>query len=127
MFEETTQASQSSSLAGSSSGRMRMLTSALFDSLVLQGKGPIAVEFMSYGCAHCRAIEPVLQQVAEMVKGKEKLFQVNVAVEQALAESFAIQGTPTLVMFLDGQEAGRVEGVSPSVSSVLAAVTQPFE
>jgi len=127
MFEETTQASQSSSLAGSSSGRMRMLTSALFDSLVLQGKGPIAVEFMSYGCAHCRAIEPVLQQVAEMVKGKEKLFQVNVAVEQALAENFAIQGTPTFVMFLNGQEAGRAEGTPPIVSSVLTAVTQPFE
>ena len=127
MFEETTQASQSSSLAGSSSGRMRMLTSALFDSLVLQGKGPIAVEFMSYGCAHCRAIEPVLQQVAEMVKGKEKIFQVNVAVEQELAESFEIQGTPTLVMFLNGQEAGRVEGAPPNVSRVLTAVTQPFE
>ena len=127
MFEETPHASQSASFAGSSSGRMRMLTGALFDSLVLQGKGPIAVEFMSYGCAHCRAMEPILQRVAEMVKGKEKVFQVNVAVEQGLAESFEIQGTPTLVMFLNGQEAGRVEGAPPNVSSVLAAVTQPFE
>lgn len=104
-----------------------MLTNASFDRLVLQGQGPIAVEFMSYGCAHCRALEPILQQVAEMVKGKEKVFQVNVAVETALAESFEIQGTPTLVMFLNGQEAGRVEGAPPNVSSVLTAVTQPFE
>lgn len=123
MIEETAGASR----AASSSGRMRMLTSASFDPLVLQGEGPIAVEFMSYGCAHCRAIEPILQQVAEMVKGKEKIFQVNVAVEQGLAESFEIQGTPTLVMFLNGQEAGRVEGAPPNVSSVLTAVTQPFE
>ena len=127
MFEETADGSQSSSLASSSSGRIRMLTSALFDSLVLQGNGPIAVEFMSYGCAHCRAIEPILQRVAVMVKGKEKIFQVNIAVEQGLAESFDIQGTPTLVMFLNGQEAGRVEGAPPNVSSVLKAVTQPFE
>ena len=118
---------EGASRAASSSGRMRMLTSASFDPLVLQGEGPIAVEFMSYGCAHCRAIEPILQQVAEMVKGKEKIFQVNVAVEQGLAESFEIQGTPTLVMFLNGQEAGRVEGAPPNVSSVLTAVTQPFE
>jgi thioredoxin 1 len=123
MIEDTAEAS----LAGSSSARMRMLTSASFDPLVLQGEGPIAVEFMSYGCAHCRAIEPILEQVAEMVKGKEKIFQVNVAVEQGLAESFEIQGTPTLVMFLNGQEAGRVEGAPPNVSSVLTAVTQPFE
>jgi len=113
--------------AASSHGRTRLLTSASFDSLVLQGEGPIAVEFMSYGCAHCRAIEPILQQVAELVKGKEKVFQVNVAVEQGLAETFEIQGTPTLVMFLNGQEAGRVEGVLPNASSVLTAITQPFE
>ena len=123
MIEQTAEASR----AASTSGRMRMLTSASFDPLVLQGEGPIAVEFMSYGCAHCRAIEPILEQVAEMVKGKEKIFQVNVAVEQGLAESFKIQGTPTLVMFLNGQEAGRVEGAPPNVSSVLTAVTQPFE
>ena len=127
MFEEKPQPPPSSSLAGSSSGPLRMLTSELFDSLVLQGKGRIAVEFMSYGCAHCRAIEPILRKVAEMVKNKEKVFQVNVAVEQGLAESFAIQGTPTLVMFLNGQEAGRVEGVLPNASSVLTAITQPFE
>ena len=127
MIEDTAEGSQSASLAGSTTGRMRMLTSALFDSLVLQGKGPIAVEFMSYGCAHCRAIEPILQRVAVMVKGKEKIFQVNVAVEQGLAQNFDIQGTPTLVMFLNGQEAGRVEGAPPNVSSVLTAVTQPFQ
>lgn len=127
MLDETPDALQSSSVADGSSGRMRMLTSASFDPLVLRGKGPIAVEFMSYGCAHCRAIEPILRRVAEMVKGKEKIFQVNIAVEQGLAESFDIQGTPTLVMFLDGQEAGRVEGAPPNVSSVLTAVTQPFE
>jgi len=114
-------------LADSGSGRVPMLTRASFAAQVLQGAGPIAVEFMSYGCAHCRAIEPILRQVAAMVKGKEKIFQVNVAVDQGLADSFAIQGTPTMVMFLNGEEAGRVEGASPNLSSVLTAVTQPFE
>lgn len=127
MIDDTSEASRGLSPAGSSSNRMRMLTSASFDWLVLQGEGPIAVEFMSYGCAHCRVIEPILRRVAEMLNGKEKIFQVNVAVEQGLAESFEIQGTPTLVMFLNGQEAGRVEGAPPNVSSVLTAVTQPFE
>jgi thioredoxin len=85
------------------------------------------VEFMSYGCEHCRAIEPVLEQVAKMVEPRETIFRVNIAVEQELAGSYQIQGTPTLIMFLDGNEVGRVEGPSPTVSSVLTAVTQPFE
>jgi len=106
---------------------VRTITSSTFALLVLEGKGPIAVEFMSYGCAHCQTIEPVLQQVAEMVKQKENIFRVNVAVEPELADRYEIQGTPTLIMFLDGKEVGRVEGPSPVVSSVLTAVRQPFE
>jgi len=107
--------------------RIRTVTGRTFDLLVLQGVGPIAVEFMSYGCGHCRLIEPVLQQVAEMVRAKEKVFRVNIAVEPALAATYGVQGTPTLIMFLDGREAGRVAGPRPTVSSVLTAVTQPFE
>jgi thioredoxin 1 len=107
--------------------RIRTVTSSTFDLLVLQGIGPIAVEFMSYGCGHCRLMEPVLQQVAEMLSGKEQVFRVNVAVEQELAATYGIQGTPTLVMFLDGRETGRADGPRPTVSSVFAAVTRPFE
>jgi thioredoxin 1 len=102
-------------------------TTGTFAKLVLEGEEPIAVEFMSYGCAHCQVIEPVLQQVAEIVKSKEKIFRVNIAVEPELAERYQIQGTPTLIMFLDGTEIGRVEGPSPVVSTLLTAVRQPYE
>ena len=103
------------------------LTADTFDPLVLKGEGPIAVEFMSYGCAHCRALEPVLQRVAEAVKADEKIFRVNVAVEQELAASYGIDGTPTLVMFLDGTEVARVEGPPPTESRPRAALTAPFD
>ena len=103
------------------------VTTSTFGRLVLEAEGPIVVEFMSYGCAHCRAIEPVLEQVASMVKPQEKVFRVNIAIEQELASNYQIQGTPTFVMFLNRNEVGRVEGPTPTVSSVLTAVTQPFE
>ena len=110
-----------------STENIETITSGTFDSLVLEGKGPIVVEFMSYGCGHCRTLEPVLQQVAELVKSKEKMFRVNIAVEPDLAERCEIQGTPTLIMFLDGDVVGRVEGPSPLLSSVLTEVQQPYE
>lgn len=119
--------SRKTSMESLSRDKIQTVTSGTFTQLVLEAEGPIAVEFMSYGCAHCRAIEPVLEQVAEMVKTQEKIFRVNIAVEQELAGSYQIQGTPSLIMFLDGNEVGRVEGPSPTVSSVLTAVTQPFE
>ena len=118
---------QDGSPAHRSGERIQTVTSGTFPLRVLEADGPIAVEFMSYGCAHCRAIEPVLQEVAEMVKAQEKVYRVNVAVEQELANTYDVQGTPTFIMFLNGREAGRVTGPRPTVSSVLTAVTQPFE
>jgi thioredoxin 1 len=109
-----------------SNDRIHTVTSRSFGALVLEDKGPVVVEFMSYGCMHCRMIEPVLQQVAEIVESTEKVFRVNTAVEPELSDRYEIQGTPTLVMFLNGQVVGRVEGPSPVVSSVLAEITQPY-
>lgn len=107
--------------------RIRTVTTSTFQRLILEEQGPIVVEFMSYGCAHCRILEPVLQQVAEIVKSNEKIFRVNIAVEPELARVYEILGTPTLIMFLNGAEVGRVDGLRPTVPNVLKTVTQPFE
>jgi len=73
------------------------------------------------------AVEPILQKVATMVQSTETIFRVNIGVEQDLASRYAIDGTPTLIMFLNGSEVGRVEGPQPTVEGVMTAVTQPFE
>jgi len=103
-----------------------MVTGDTFDQMVLEGRGPIAVEFMSYSCEHCRAMEPVIDQVAEMVKSKGTIFKVNIATDPELGDRCGVRATPTLVMFLDGKKVGQAEGPSPSVASVLTAVSQPF-
>ena len=102
------------------------LDAAGFEAHVMRGHGPIAVEFMSYSCAHCGAMEPVLQQVAETLRSREPIFRVNVAVEVELASAYDIEGTPTLIMFSEGREVGRSEGPDPDAASVLEAVTAPF-
>ena len=127
MLNETLDRRRETSLRPLLRDKMQTVTSSTFTRLVLEAEGPIVVEFISHGCAHCRAIEPVLEQVAQMVKPQERFFRVNIAVEQELASNYQIQGTPTLIMFLHQNEVGRVEGPSPTVSSVLTAVTQPFE
>ncbi|HXM59878.1 MAG TPA: thioredoxin family protein [Terriglobales bacterium] len=127
MTNETLEVPRTTPRRRGSSDIIRTVTGGTFSSLVLEAAGPIVVEFMSYGCVHCRAIEPVLEKVAETVKSKEKIFRVNTAVDEELADSYEIQGTPTLIMFLNGKEVGRVEGPQPTVSGVLTAVTQPFE
>ncbi len=106
--------------------RIATVTAASFSELVLDGAGPIVVEFMSYGCAHCRVFEPVLQEVAAMLVAEEAFFRVNVALEADLADSYGIRGTPTLILFRGGTEIARIEGPSPSTTTLLTAVTRPF-
>lgn len=107
--------------------KIQTVTAATFGKLVLNGEGPIVVEFMSYGCAHCGVIEPTLQQVAEIVKSSEKMYRVNIAVDPELANRYEVQGTPTLIMFMDGAIVGRDEGPSPELSNILSVVRQPYE
>ena len=113
--------------SSASSDTIKNVNEATFPQLVLEGTGPIVVEFMSYGCGFCRAIEPILQQVADELHSKQKFFRVNVPVETELASTYAIEGTPTFVMFLDGAEMSRAEGPQPTLASITATVTGPFE
>ena len=106
--------------------KIQTLDSGSFRPMVLEAEGRIAVEFMSYGCGYCRAIEPLLQRVAETIEADETIFRVNIAADPDLASEYGISGTPTFVMFLSGQELGRAEGPSPSFASVRDAVTSPF-
>jgi thioredoxin 1 len=103
------------------------VTEDTFESFVLKSTIPVAVEFMSYGCAHCRLMEPVLQEVAEKLDSEEAIFRVNTAVDQVLANRYQIEGTPTFVMFSNGSEVGRAVGPDPSMEVVLDAVTRPFK
>lgn len=102
------------------------ITEATFALEVLKSKWPIAVEFMSYGCTHCRTLEPVLREVAETLAGAVELLRVNVAVDQDLASRYAIRATPTIVMFANGREVGRAEGPPPCAVSLRVAITRPF-
>jgi thioredoxin 1 len=102
------------------------ITEATFAHEVLEGTGSIAVEFMSYGCTHCRTIEPVLQEVAATLAGTVEVFRVNVAVDRDLASRYTIRATPTIVMFANGREVGRTEGPPPRAVSLRVAITRPF-
>lgn len=116
---------------------IRTLDGSAFDNAVLRAAGPVAVEFMAYSCAHCRQIEAPLQEAALALaqqqgpgpwpEMKEAVYRVNVALEPDLAARYAVQGTPTLVMFMSGEEVARVEGPPPDAAGLLQVMTQPFQ
>jgi thioredoxin-like negative regulator of GroEL len=52
---------------------------------------------------------------------------VNIATESGLAESYGIEGTPTLVIFFEGNEVDRVAGPPPVFADILAFITEPLQ
>ncbi|WP_406678262.1 thioredoxin [Moorella sp. ACPs] len=84
-----------------------------FEAEVLSAPLPVVVDFWAVWCGPCRMMAPVLDQLAEDYAGNVKFAKVNVDENQELAARYGIMSIPTLVIFKDGREVGRVIGYMP--------------
>src|SRR6202790_392664 len=84
-----------------------------FQADVLQSKEPVLVDFWAEWCGPCRAVAPVLEEVAGELKGKLKIVKLNVDENPETAAKYAIQSIPTLMIFKNGEMASRQIGALP--------------
>ncbi len=89
------------------------VTQSNFETQVLQSKVPILVDFWAEWCAPCRAVAPLLEELAEKYQGKFAVAKVNVDDTPDLAARFGVLNIPTLIFFKGGQEVDRLVGVQP--------------
>ncbi|MDE6007034.1 MAG: thioredoxin family protein [Muribaculaceae bacterium] len=85
----------------------------------------VLVEFFATWCSHCKAMEPVVQQVKEILEGKCKVQQLDVDLNQEVCEKEQISGTPTFILYKNGKEVWRQSGEMPG-RELLEAVEQNF-
>lgn len=78
-----------------------------------KGSTPMVVDFWASWCGPCRAIAPVLDELAGKYTGKVRVGKVNVDEQQDLAIQYGVLNIPTLVFLKGGQEVDRVVGVAP--------------
>lgn len=88
-----------------------IVTQSNFESEVLQSGVPVLVDFWAQWCAPCRAVAPVLEELAQKYRGKFTVGKVNVDEHPQLAAQFGVMNIPTLIFFQKGQEVDRVVGV----------------
>ena len=74
---------------------------------------PVVVDLWAPWCGPCRAIAPVLEQLAAEHAGKLKVIKVNVDDEPELGARFDARAIPLLVVLKDGQEVDRIIGARP--------------
>ncbi len=87
-----------------------VVTDADFEEKVLQADKPVVVDFWAPWCAPCRAIAPILDKLATEYEGRLTIAKVNTDEEIRHASNLGIQGIPTLIIFKNGQEVGRLVG-----------------
>ena len=98
------------------------VTDATFESLVLKSNIPVLVDFWAPWCGPCKAVAPVVEEIATEYTGKLKVLKINTDENPKTAQSYRISGIPSLIVFKNGQPVEQVVGAVPK--STLSSAVQ---
>src|SRR5947209_15707624 len=79
------------------------VTDANFDADVLKSEQPVLIDFWATWCGPCKALAPVVDEVAQAYNGRAKVYKMDVDRNNATPMRYGVRGIPTLLIFKDGR------------------------
>ena len=95
-----------------------------FDSDVINSDVPVLIDFWAVWCGPCKAIAPVIEEVANEFEGKVKVGKVDVDQNQDTAMKYGVRSIPTLLVIKDGEVVNQIVGAVPksNITDILSKV-----
>lgn len=78
-------------------------TDANFDEVVLQSDQPVLVDFWAEWCGPCKALTPVIDELATEFEGKAKIGKVDTDANREVSVRFSVSAIPTVILFNKGE------------------------
>ena len=89
------------------------ITTSQFDTEVLGSETPVIVDFWAEWCGPCRAVSPILEQIAEERADELRVVKVNIDEEPELQQRYGILSIPTILLFQGGEPKAAAVGAQP--------------
>ena len=86
------------------------VTDANFDQAVLKADHPVLIDFWAACCGPCRALAPIVDEVAQSYNGRVKIGKMDVDKNVSTPQRYGVRGIPTLLIFKGGQVKEQIVG-----------------